>query len=187
MTPRTRSKTPEVHDLITKVRAEAAQIMVDCPKTRARVTRVIRLLGGIEDAWHDARVGSKPKRNSSRGATITGYAIENWQGKPHLVEMRDSGAQPFRTPRSHYKAVVDILATASEPMRFEEIRTLTAGQLGLGSEDELPIYRLRIVMRFLDKSRLLIHESRQYQRAGAASGFRQGAARAWKALASTIG
>ncbi|GAB5496037.1 MAG: hypothetical protein Phyf2KO_11170 [Phycisphaerales bacterium] len=48
------------------------------------------------------------------------------QDELHLVEKWDSGAQPFRTPKSHFDAVVDILATANEPMRFEEIRTFAA-------------------------------------------------------------
>lgn len=159
-------------------------MLADCPKAQARVTRLIQLLGQIEDAWHEGGPATKPRRKSSRGATISGYSVEDWQGEPHLVEKRDSGAQPFRTPKSHFDAVVDILATASEPMRFEEIRTLTAKQLGLSSEDELPIYRLRIVMRFLDREGLLKHESRLYQRAAAVSGFRQGVAKAWRARAS---
>lgn len=154
-------------------------MLTDCPKARARVTRLIQLLGDIEDAWHDGGATPKPKRKSSRGATISGYSVEDWQGEPHLVEKRDSGAQPFRTPKSHFDAVVDILATASEPMRFEEIRTLAAKQLGLESESELPIYRLRIVMRFLDRLGLLKHESRRYRRTRPASTFRADSKREW--------
>jgi len=155
-------------------------MLVDCPKASARVTRVLQLLDGIEDAWHDAGVGPKPKRKSSRGATITGYSIEGWHGEPHLVETRDSNAQPFRTPRSYYKAVVDTLAAASEPMRFEEIRLLVAKQLELSSVDKVPIYRLRIVMRFLDHNSLLSHEARKYHRRESAKTFRSSAMKAWR-------
>lgn len=169
--------------LLTKARAEAAQMLTDCPKARARVTRLIQLLGDIEDAWHDGRATPKPKRKSSRGATISGYSVENWQGEPHLVEERDSGAQPFRTPKSHFDTVVEILAASNEPMAFEEIRALTSKQLGMSSKDDLPIYKLRIVTRFLDKEGLLTHESRRYRRVGSASSFGSAATKAWKAAA----
>jgi hypothetical protein len=181
MPRRPHSKAGEIPSLITQARAEAAQVMAECPRARARITRLIQFLGEIEDAWHDA--GPSPKRaaRSSRGATISGYAVEEWQGEEHLVEERDSGAQPFRTPRSHFDAVVEILAAAGEAMRFEEIRKLAVEQLGLSSEDELPIYRLRIVMRFLNTHGLLVHEARRYRRVGSASSFLKAAAKAWNA------
>ena len=169
----------EVPGLPTKARAEAAQVLADCPKSRARVTRLIQVLGEIEDAWHAGGQTPKSKKKSSRGATITGYTVEDWHGEPHLVETRDSGAQPFRTPKSHYDAVVDILATANEPIRFEEIRSLAARQLGFETEDDLPIYRLRIVMRFLQQAGMLKHESRRYRRTGTATGFRKDSSSAW--------
>lgn len=183
MTRRPRRSSQEVHSLLTKARAEAAQMLADCPRAQARVTRLIQLLGQIEDTWHEGGVAPKPKRTSSRGATITGYSVEDWQAEPHLVEKRDSGAQPFRTPKDHYDAVVDILATANEPMRFEEIRVLAAKQLGFESDDELPIYRLRIVMRFLDRLGLLKHESRQYRRSSSARSFTSAASKEWKSAA----
>lgn len=183
MARRPRSPSTEIPSLLTKARAEAAQMLTDCPKAQARVTRLIQLLGQIEDAWHDGGATPKPKRKSSRGATISGYAVENWQGEPHLVEKRDSGAQPFRTPKSHFDTVVEILAASNEPMAFEEIRALTSKQLGMSSRDDLPIYKLRIVTRFLDKEGLLTHESRRYRRVGSASSFGSAATKAWKAAA----
>jgi len=92
---------------------------------------------------------------------------------------------PFDANMSHYDAVVDILAATGSPMRFEEIRTLAAKQLGFLSEDELPIYRLRIITRLLDSKGLLTHEARRYRRAKAASKFKSEAKQAWKQLPRT--
>ncbi len=96
-----------------------------------------------------------------------------------LVEVRSTGAQPFRCPEHIFTATVKVLAEAERPISFDELRRLVSRSLKSTSGLSPPIYLFRVVLRFLKIKHLLQHSGRRF-RPSAKGNFTDAAQRAWR-------
>src|SRR5204863_150085 len=108
------------------------------------------------------------------------YKVEQGAEEEVLVEIRSTGAQPFRCPERVYRATVDVLSESRVAIGFEELRKLAARRVK-GTGDP-PIYLFRIALRFLKTKGLVRHAGRRFVANTRARDrdFRKAASRAWR-------
>lgn len=120
----------------------------DCGLLAARILRALGNLegvlrqagqsapGAITEITHEIRRRrNKPKR----------YGVQVVNGQEMLCEYRAGGAYPFRASKAILDAVVAVLNAPEHPLTFEQVRD-GAGKV---ARELLPIYEVRVCLRFL--------------------------------------
>lgn len=170
---------------IAAIRDELTGLLERQPNSSATVAKVLRLLAELErelDAAH-ARAAAPPRSRGPRQTEVVShYRVEGGvrgDRTEALAEHRSSGAQPFRCPWRIYQVVAGELATSGEGVGFVELH----GRVKKRLRGEVPIYRIRMCLRFWEAAGIAKHWLKAFkpvQRAGARGGFVADAKHAWE-------
>lgn len=124
----------------------------------------------IEDARRRRIVGPRARVRAAI------YTIEDSPRGPALTERRDSGARPFKCPKSVYEAVAAVLAESKVPVGFKDIKAMASKRL----RQELPDYAIRTPLRFWSTIGLLEHQQARFLRVGTKAEFMRSVKASWK-------
>lgn len=168
-------------DAVSRLRDVLARLALRCRESGDLVEQALQIVDDSERAWK--RMGYRgvegKARGRSRGDAVTEYRVEPGAEGDVLVELRSTGAQPFRCPETIYSATIEVLAQAGGALSFEEIRKRAARELKRSGEKP-PIYLFRIVLRFWKIKGVVRHAGRKFVPPGAGDALRDAATRAWK-------
>jgi len=164
---------------VSQLRDVFARLAVRCRDSGDLVEQGLTILNASERSRRQATSGAGPDRRSKRGHAISEYRIEPGAEGDMLVEVRSTGAQPFRCPEEIFKVTAEVLADVENPISFDELRKRASRALKNTSGLQPPIYLFRVVLRFLKIKHLLQHSGRRF-RPSAKGNFTDAAQRAWR-------
>jgi hypothetical protein len=154
----------QLRQAYARIRRSAAEILDACPQSARAVAAILRDIDRIEtaaDNLEDHLIANNPRAGKPRKAEVVShYSVEAMpsSGEPALTEHRTSGAQPFRCPKYVYDATASVLQGRMDPLKFDDI------QRGVGSsiKGEVPIYQIRLALRFLSLVGLVNHRRARF-------------------------
>lgn len=162
------------------MRDELVGLLERDPQSASSVAKVMRMLGDLEKELEALRPREAPARSHGprKAEVVSHYRVENGvrgDRSEALAEHRSSGAQPFRCPWRIYEATARELADATDGIGFDDLHKRVG--------KEIPIYRIRMCLRFWEAAGIVQHWLKVFRpihRAGARGGFMAEAKKAWE-------
>lgn len=174
----------QIKDQIRRLRIIANRILRAAPEVAVDVAEFSEVLLDMELVVEDtvhwsgdalAKAEVTPKTRHWRSDQDRSYQVEIAFGEEKLCEVRSGADQrPFRCPRAVYDAVVTVIDGSVKPIGFDELTS----QVNERTSESIAGYLIRVVLRFLRKSRILARTRRNFAPIDRAS-FTEAAGRAW--------
>lgn len=131
----------------SQVRSALIKALRTSPDAREPLCDALELLETIQQKLEAYRAAMPPAREAPRPRherKLQEYQVQTNGDGAFLVERRPGHSQPFRCPRETYDAAASVLASADQPLHFDELAERLNARLG----HRQPDYRLRVALRF---------------------------------------
>jgi len=170
---------------ISQVRTSLIRALRASPQAVEPLCDALELLEGLQRRLETKRDPDSPDspaetepRPARRNGRAQEYIIQRTAEGEFLTERRPTGSQPFRCPKDAYAAAAEVLASAKDPLHFDELLDRLNETTGARHAD----YRLRVCLRFWGQQNL-VRRSRMRYEAVDATRFTSNARKAWDDLA----